>query len=114
MWDYIKTLDGQSVIFISGAAKSGADALIIRFCKEHNLPWVEYPADWDNLGKSAGYVRNVAMARVGTHLITFYDGVSKGTRHMAAEALKRGLAVTTILIDIVKRNNDHGWQSQKG
>jgi hypothetical protein len=79
----------KKILFISGAAKTGADRLIINYCKEHNLPCKEYPADWDNLGKGAGYARNVEMSKVATHLIAFWDGKSKGTEHMIDLAIKR-------------------------
>lgn len=40
------------------------------------------PADWDKHGKSAGYKRNEEMARNADALIAFWDGKSKGTKHM--------------------------------
>lgn len=104
MWATVERFGGKSIIFISGAAKTGADALIIQWCREHHLPWVEFAADWNRLGKRAGYVRNAQMAEVATDVVLFYDGVSKGTRHMSDLALKKGLPVTTILIDIIERN----------
>ena len=39
-------------------------------------------ADWEKHGKSAGYKRNQEMANVSTHLIAFWDGKSRGTKHM--------------------------------
>jgi len=79
----------KKILFISGAASTGADRLIINYCKERNLPCKEYPADWDNLGKGAGYARNVEMSKVATHLIAFWDGKSKGTSHMIDLIIKR-------------------------
>lgn len=89
----------QPVLFISGAAKSGGDALILDWCKEQEILCAKFPADWDKNGKSAGYIRNAEMAEVGTHLIAFWDGVSKGTKHMIDLAKQKGLAVQVILID---------------
>ena len=51
----------EPIIFISGKANSGADKLIIDYCKEKKLPWVEFPADWDQHQKAAGYIRNKEM-----------------------------------------------------
>ena len=39
-------------------------------------------AKWDLYGKSAGYKRNVEMANNADMLIAFWDGTSKGTKHM--------------------------------
>ena len=39
-------------------------------------------ADREKHGKSAGYKRNQEMANVSTHLIAFWDGKSRGTKHM--------------------------------
>lgn len=55
-----------------------------------------FPAQWDALGKRAGFVRNVEMADYGTHLIAFWDGVSNGTKHMIETAIERGLVVKVI------------------
>lgn len=128
MLDYLEGFvdDKESLVFISGNARSGADALIIRWCKEHGYPWAEFDAAWDDLnapgavimenkfGKQynavAGYDRNDKMATVGTKLVIFWDGLSKGTKQMRERAGERKLKIVTILIDIVKKVKDHGWK----
>lgn len=95
----VSTLTDKSIIFISGKAKTGADALIIRWCIEHKHKWVEFPADW-NIGKSAGYIRNLEMAKVGNMLVSFYDGMSRGTKHMIDTAIKKKIPVYTNLINV--------------
>lgn len=89
----------QPVLFISGKAKSGADDLIIRWCEENEILCMECPADWDKHGKSAGYVRNAEMAEIGNRLIVFWDGVSKGTKHMIDIAKAKNIPTQIILID---------------
>ena len=59
-----------------------------------------YPADWEQYGPRAGYIRNSEMAKVATHLIAFWDGRSKGTKHMIDIARKAGLYVLAVLVDI--------------
>ena len=98
IFDVLEDFSDQSVCFISGAAKTGADALIIRWCKEYNCPWAEFPADWDNKGLGAGYIRNSEMALVATDLIVFFDGVSKGTTHMLDTAKKKNIPITEFRI----------------
>lgn len=80
------------VILICGMAR-GADLLAKQYANENNMFVWEFPADWDNKGKSAGYLRNLQMAEEGTHLVAFWNGVSKGTKHMIDIATKKGLVV---------------------
>jgi len=111
-------------VFITGKASTGADDLIIRWCKEHGYQWCECPADWNKHGKAAGMVRNREMGLMATHLIVFWDGRSRGTRNMLEFAGMRfdsngcrkhkgklKLPVYLVFIHIPK-DNDDGWQSQ--
>ena len=98
--DKCLTMHTESVIMITGKAHSGADKLIIDYCKERKIPWVEYPANWDSDGKSAGYIRNRAMSQVATDLISFWDGKSPGTKDMITVAKEKGLHVRTILVNL--------------
>lgn len=69
------------IVIVSGAAK-GADKLGERYASEKNYKVNRYPADWDTYGKSAGFRRNEVMAKNADVLIAFWDGTSKGTKHM--------------------------------
>lgn len=110
---------GKSIIFISGKARTGPDAMIIRYCKERRLPWVEYEADWDNLdtegavirtnkrtGKPynaiAGHTRNEDMAKVATNLAAFWDGVSPGTKNMLHIAKRHKVRRSIFLVELDK------------
>ena len=75
----------SDIVIVSGGAR-GADALAKRYAKERNLEYVEFPADWDKHGKSAGYIRNEEMHKYIAQFekrgcIAFWDGESKGTQH---------------------------------
>ena len=88
--DYVKV--------ISGGAR-GADTLGERFAKESGLEIKRFSPEWNGLGKRAGYVRNAEMAEFAVEdnnygvLIAFWDGKSKGTKHMIDLANKNGLEV---------------------
>ena len=71
----------ENASLVSGCAK-GADALAIQFANEHNIQIYKYPADWDTHGKAAGYIRNTEMANASHVLVAFWDGQSRGTKHM--------------------------------
>ncbi len=87
----IKTI--QEVV--SGTA-GGADRLGERLAKEHGYKLTQFPANWDKFGKSAGYKRNEEMAKYADALIAFWDGQSKGTKHMIDLAKKHNLKIMVI------------------
>lgn len=82
---------------VEGEAK-GADLLGKRYGEDNGIRVKEMPADW-SIGKSAGYKRNTAMAEyIGKGiLLAFWDGESKGTKHMIDIATAKGLDVIIVL-----------------
>ena len=75
---------------ISGHA-SGVDQMGERYARENNIHLEIFPADWESYGKKAGYLRNIQMAEHADFLIAFWDGESKGTKHMIDIANKRNI-----------------------
>lgn len=88
----------NNCIFVTGRAFSGPDDMIITWCKEHQKPWIEFIANWDAEGKGAGFIRNAKMADIGTHLLSYWDGESRGTKHMIDIAKKRSLRSRVIRV----------------
>ena len=90
--------DFECVEFISGAAR-GADTLGEQFAYSCGYEVKRFLPSWDRLGKRAGYVRNAEMAKYAVEngntgvLIAFWDGKSKGTKHMIDLAERYGLEV---------------------
>jgi glycerophosphoryl diester phosphodiesterase len=80
---------------VSGKAR-GADSLGETWGNEKNVPIKSFPANWDLYGKRAGYLRNTEMADYADGLIAFWDGESKGTKHMIDTANNKGLEVHII------------------
>ena len=76
-----KLMDAHDIVIISGGAR-GADAMAMRYANHRGFELIVMPADWHTFGKSAGYKRNAQMAEAATHLIAFWDGKSRGTKHM--------------------------------
>lgn len=88
--------DRSQVELVTGTAK-GADQIPYQLTDKYwYSPPTEFPADWDKHGKAAGYLRNKEMAHHATHLIAFWDGKSKGTKHMIDLAKNCGLKVKII------------------
>lgn len=71
----------RSIAIVSGAAR-GADTLAMQLAKEFDLELYLAPADWDAHGKAAGYIRNRFMAENSDGLLAYWDGKSRGTKHM--------------------------------
>lgn len=72
----------SSGCMISGVASKGPDEMVVRWAKQNGILCREYPAEWDALGKRAGYVRNVQMGKAATEAVVLWDCVSPGTKHM--------------------------------
>jgi len=103
-YDYTKLCEVCDTLFkgrinkiriVSGTAH-GADKLGERYAKEHGYTIARFPADWNTHGNSAGYIRNAAMAEYADALVAFWDGKSKGTKHMIDLAKKATLKIRII------------------
>ena len=92
---FFSTMDPKDVEIVSGTAR-GADQLGERYAKEHSLTVQRFHAEWNRYGRSAGYRRNEVMAQYATHLIAFWDGESRGTKHMIDLAKKANLSVYVV------------------
>lgn len=80
----------DDITIISGAAR-GADTLAVAYAVRHSMNFIKMPADWDTYGKSAGYRRNEDMAKFSDVVVAFWDGKSKGTKHMIDIAKSRNM-----------------------
>lgn len=86
-------------VVICGMAK-GADTHGKHYAIENNIEVLEFPANWNLHGKSAGYKRNVEMAENADSLIAIWDGESKGTKHMIDIAIGKGLNIFIYRIEL--------------
>jgi predicted Rossmann fold nucleotide-binding protein DprA/Smf involved in DNA uptake len=90
-----KYINSNNVTIISGTAR-GADRLGEVLAQEYGLELIRMPANWNEYGKRAGYIRNESMANVATHALIFWDGQSNGTRHMINLAKQYDLTVYVV------------------
>jgi hypothetical protein len=86
---------GQVTEVVCGKAR-GADTLGEHWAIWNSLPVKYFPADWEKYGKRAGYLRNKEMAEYADSLLAFWDGKSRGTKHMIDLATELGLKVKVI------------------
>ena len=87
--------DKRPTAIISGMAR-GADSLGALYAREHGIPVLEFPPDWEGLGRRAGMVRNLQMLDAADAVVAFWDGESRGTGHTIQEAKKRGLPLRVV------------------
>jgi hypothetical protein len=122
---------GKKIVYLSGMATSGADEMVVRWCKETGRAWAEFPALWEDLSAPdavvkdrnnydgtttpynalAGFTRNVVMSAYATDMVGFHDGLTPGTGHMRNTMLKKVGKdhVWTIIIELPPRRDIH-WQ----
>ena len=90
----LKAQNGDLTIIAGGA--NGVDTIAEEWAVENNLETDIYPADWDNLGKKAGYVRNAQMLEEGKpdYVLAFPGG--PGTKMMKNLARKKKIGVLVV------------------
>jgi len=97
-----------NIIIVSGHAR-GADTLGEKYAQDEGFDLEIYPAQWKKLGKQAGYRRNEQMAEVADALIAFWDGESKGTKHMIDIMNAKNLQVK--VVEYETTNKEKGSRS---
>jgi len=90
--------EGNAVTIISGTAR-GADLIGERYARDRGFQVERFPADWNRLGKAAGYRRNEEMAGVANAVVVFWDGNSPGTQHMITIAKDHRLPLKVVTFD---------------
>ena len=75
-----------------GGAK-GVDAMGEQWARENKIPIKRFDPDWDKYGAGAGPERNRLMAEYAEALIVLWDGRSRGTANMIANALYERLKI---------------------
>jgi len=80
---------------VSGTAK-GADLLGEKYAMDLGMKLARFAPNWGLHGKKAGPIRNVEMAEYATHCIVFWDGKSRGSKHMIDTAQAKGLPTKII------------------
>lgn len=88
----------HNIVIVSGLAR-GADTLGLRYAKERGYKTLQFPADWDKFGKSAGYRRNLQMADVAHACVAFHADNSRGTADMMRICTKRSIPLRTVKIN---------------
>ena len=92
-------LTGDTVDTVVSGCAHGADKLGEKWAVSQGIPITRFPADWDAYGKRAGFVRNSEMAEYADACIVFWNGTSKGTKHMI-DIAKRKTGMRLVVVTI--------------
>lgn len=88
----------EEIEIVSGTAH-GADTLGERYAHENGLRVKRMAAEWAKYGRTAGYIRNKAMAEYVAPdggCVVFWDGISVGSAMMIDLARKYNLKLRII------------------
>lgn len=89
----ISQIIGEDDEVLVGDCPTGIDLFVREFCKEREVPFTVFVADWNKYGRAAGPIRNGQMVEEADLLIAFWDGNSKGTLSAITQAVKKKLRV---------------------
>lgn len=88
---FVRSLnEGDTVV--SGGAR-GVDSWAEDEARKRGLEVKVFPADWDRLGRRAGFVRNADIVAYSEAVVAFWDGSSKGTASTIRLARQAGKSV---------------------
>ncbi len=106
LWTDLKRVDEvldahlpRPTLIISGLA-TGPDTAAILWADKNGVEKMCMAPDWARYGKSAGRRRNEAMLDEGKpdKVLAFWDGRSRGTKHMIEIARKAGIPVEIVVM----------------
>ncbi len=85
-----------NIEIVSGTAR-GADTLGETYAKDKGYALTKVPAHWDLYGKKAGYIRNREMRDYADVCVVFWDGESKGSKHMINLAKEDNMPIRVVM-----------------
>lgn len=82
---------------ISGGAR-GVDASAKEYAQRHGLKLTEYLPEYSRYGRSAPLKRNITIIENADIVLAFWDGVSRGTKHVIDNCKKRNIPVEIYIL----------------
>lgn len=94
------TLEQWNISTLLEGGARGADRLARVYAEKRGIAIETFEAAWNEYGRSAGHIRNAKMVSEGKpqQVIAFWDGKSRGTKHMIEISRKAGIPVEVIEI----------------
>lgn len=100
--DYVRRMS-MALTIVHGACPTGVDKFADEWCymNRESVEIERHPADWNLLGKSAGFKRNEHMVSLGADkCLAFIFNKSRGASHCADKAEAAGIKVIRFRIDV--------------
>jgi hypothetical protein len=96
-----KYINAENHTLVAGGAR-GADDIALKWALANETTITVVPARWSKFGRGAGLTRNENMLlEHGVNLvIAFWNGRSKGTKHMIEFADRRGVRTMVFKLDM--------------
>jgi hypothetical protein len=88
----------RNVVIVSGGAE-GPDTMARRYAQQNRLRLVEYLPNWSVHAKAAVFVRNRQIVNAAHAVVSFWDGVSRGTKFTMDLAAEKGLPLYVVTTD---------------
>ena len=95
--DLGKYLPENVTEIVSGGAK-GVDKCAKKYAENYNIKITEFLPEYSKYGKAAPLKRNIQIIEYADEVLAFWDGKSKGTKHVIDSCEKLGKKVTVIIV----------------
>lgn len=82
---------------VSGGAR-GVDTSAREYALKHGLKLTEYLPEYGKYGRGAPLKRNIAIIERADLVLAFWDGSSKGTKHVIDNCKKRNIPVQVCIL----------------
>ena len=86
-------------LIITGGAK-GVDTLAEEFARERGIPTLTVKPVYERYGRAAPIRRDEEMVDMADAVLVIWDGVSRGSKHTAEYARRKGKPVTVISVQV--------------
>lgn len=87
-----KYLPDEVTEILSGGAK-GVDRCAREYALENNIKLTEFLPEYDKYGRSAPLKRNFTIIENADLVLAFWDGASRGTKHVIDNCKKTGVPI---------------------
>lgn len=102
LWAWCELGCEPDCVLVHGDCPTGADALAAEIWSLAHLPVEAHPADWENLKRAAGPIRNQEMVNLGADLcLAFPLPESRGTFDCMKRAERAGIPVRQLGLNAV-------------
>jgi hypothetical protein len=91
---FVAALPDASLVVSGGAA--GVDTWAEQAARDRGLKTLVFHANWEDLGRKAGPIRNAEVIANADEVVAFWDGESRGTLNALVQARDAGLPITIL------------------